>query len=105
MLRFDENFSIFQVVDVRINNKGVTQSRNLPESSQKSVPNFGFVVFEDEKAANACLTHKPINLPNGHRLNVETKKKNVMVFKNKFGPYQPYQNYYQKYWRKEEIEK
>jgi len=72
-----ELFSKFgKVVDVRINNKGVTQSRNLPESSQKSVPNFGFVVFEDEKAANACLTHKPINLPNGHRLNVETKKKN-----------------------------
>ena len=71
-------FFIFQVVDVRINNKGVAQSRNLTDS-QKSVPNFGFVVFEDEKAAMACLTHKPINLPNGHRLNVETKKKNVIL--------------------------
>lgn len=72
----EELFSKFgKVVDVRINNKGVAQSRNLTDS-QKSVPNFGFVVFEDEKAAMACLTHKPINLPNGHRLNVETKKKN-----------------------------
>ena len=67
-------------MDVRINNKGVAQSRNLTDS-QKSVPNFGFVVFEDEKAAMACLTHKPINLPNGHRLNVETKKKNVIFIK------------------------
>ena len=70
------------MVDVRINNKGVTQSRNLSDS-QKSVPNFGFVVFEDEKAQMACLTHKPINLPNGHRLNVETKKKNVS-FRRRF---------------------
>ena len=70
---------IHQVVDVRINNKGVAQSKNLPDS-QKSVPNFGFVVFEDEKAATECLSHKPINLPNGHRLNVETKKKNVSRF-------------------------
>jgi len=69
-------FSKFgKVVDVRINTKGVAQSKNLPDS-QKSVPNFGFVVFEDEKSATECLSHKPINLPNGHRLNVETKKKN-----------------------------
>ena len=61
---------------MRINTKGVAQSKNLPDS-QKAVPNFGFVVFEDEKAATECLSHKPINLPNGHRLNVETKKKNV----------------------------
>ena len=64
---------------MRINTKGVAQSKNLPDS-QKSVPNFGFVVFEDEKAATECLSHKPINLPNGHRLNVETKKKNVSRF-------------------------
>ena len=64
---------------MRINTKGVAQSKNLPDS-QKSVPNFGFVVFEDEKAATECLSHKPINLPNGHRLNVETKKKNVSKF-------------------------
>ena len=67
------------MVDVRINNKGVTQSRNLSDS-QKSVPNFGFVVFEDEKTAMACLGHRPLNLPNGHRLNVETKKKNVSKY-------------------------
>lgn len=65
---------------MRINTKGVAQSKNLPDNSQKSVPNFGFVVFEDEKAANECLSQKPINLPNGHRLNVETKKKNVSLF-------------------------
>lgn len=53
----------------------MAQSKNLPDS-QKAVPNFGFVVFEDEKAATECLAQKPINLPNGHRLNVETKKKN-----------------------------
>lgn len=73
----EDLFSKFgKVVDVRINTKGVAQSKNLPDNSQKSVPNFGFVVFEDEKAANECLSQKPINLPNGHRLNVETKKKN-----------------------------
>jgi hypothetical protein len=72
----EDLFSKFgKVVDVRINTKGVAQSKNLPDS-QKAVPNFGFVVFEDEKAATECLSHKPINLPNGHRLNVETKKKN-----------------------------
>lgn len=72
----EELFSQFgKVVDVRINNKGVAQSKNLPDG-QKGVPNFGFVVFEDEKAAGDCLSRKPIYLPNGHRLNVETKKKN-----------------------------
>jgi len=69
-------FSKFgKVVDVRINNKGVAQSKNLPDGT-KGVPNFGFVVFEDEKAAADCLSQKPIYLPDGHRLNVETKKKN-----------------------------
>jgi len=72
----EDLFSKFgKVVDVRINTKGVAQSKNLPDS-QKAVPNFGFVVFEDEEAASKCLAQKPINLPNGHRLNVETKKKN-----------------------------
>jgi len=72
----EELFNHFgKVVDVRINNKGVAQSKNLPDG-QKGVPNFGFVVFEDEKAVVDCLARKPIYLPNGHRLNVETKKKN-----------------------------
>ena len=65
------------MIDVRINQKGVTQTKSLSDNSQKSVPNFGFVVFEDEKSAHECLQHKPINLLNGHRLNVEAKKKNV----------------------------
>ena len=75
----------FQVVDVRINNKGVAQSKNLPDGT-KGVPNFGFVVFEDEKAAADCLSQKPIYLPDGHRLNVETKKKNVSYMNFLFSP-------------------
>ena len=67
-------FSKFgKVVEVHINTKGFAQSRNLPER-QKSVPNFGFVFFEDKKAVAECLSHTPINLPNGHRLNVENNK-------------------------------
>ena len=38
------------------------------------------MVFEDEKAAVDCLSQKPIYLPDGHRLNVETKKKNVSYY-------------------------
>jgi len=73
----EDLFSKFgKVIDVRINQKGVTQTKSLSDNSQKSVPNFGFVVFEDEKSAHECLQHKPINLLNGHRLNVEAKKKN-----------------------------
>ena len=73
----EDLFSKFgKVMEVRINTKGVDQSK-MVSSGQKSVPNFGFVVFEDEKTAIDCLSQKPINLPNGHRLNVETKKKNV----------------------------
>ena len=62
-------FSKFgKVVEVNIN-----KSKNLPDS-QKSVPNSGFVFFEDKKAVAECLSQKPINLPNGHRLNVENNK-------------------------------
>ena len=64
-------FYIFQVVDVHINNKGVSLS-------QKGVPNFAFVVFEDEKSAADCLSQKSINLPDGmgftRCLNIEPKK-------------------------------
>ena len=35
---------IFQVVDVRINNKGVAQSKNLPDGT-KGVPNFGKLFY------------------------------------------------------------
>ena len=62
-------FSKFgRVVEVNIN-----KSKNLPDS-QKSVPNSGFVFFEDKKAVAECLSQKPINLPNGHRLNIENNK-------------------------------
>lgn len=63
-----------KVLDVRINTKGQTQSKS--NLSDKNVPNFGFVVFEDEKTTNECLSQRPITLTNGHRLNVEIKKKN-----------------------------
>jgi hypothetical protein len=42
------------------------------------VPNFGFVVFEDENAAQEALKGRPIYLPpDNHRLNVEEKKNRV----------------------------
>lgn len=64
-------FSKFgKVIDVRINNKGIAHSR----SGNNGVPNFAFVIFEDEKSAANCLSQRPIYLPDGHRLNVETKK-------------------------------
>ena len=44
--------------------------------SGQRVPNFGFVVFESDAAVQECLKKTPIHLPDGHRLNVETKKNN-----------------------------
>ncbi len=43
------------------------------------MPNFGFVVFNDESSVTECLKKKPIHLPANefrqeHRLNVEEKK-------------------------------
>ena len=71
-------FSKFgKVVDISVIYSGVAY-KNLSDGT-KGVPNFGFVVFEDEKAAADCLSQKPIYLPDGHRLNVETKKKNVSL--------------------------
>ena len=64
-----------QVVEIRISIKGQQQSKLSP-AGQK-VPNFGFVVFADEEAARLCLDSVPIHLPDGHRLNVETKKNKV----------------------------
>ncbi len=63
--------------EVRISSKGVTQSKTT--ASGQRVPNFGFVVFEEEKSVNDCLREKPIHLNDGHRLNVETKKNKPMV--------------------------
>ena len=67
-------FYIFQVVDVHINNKRVSPS----QKGVKGVPNFAFVVFEDEKSAADCLSQKSINLPDGmgftRCLNIEPKK-------------------------------
>jgi len=61
-----------EVIEIRISIKGVQQSKLQP-AGQK-VPNFGFVVFADDEAARKCLDDTPIKLPDGHRLNVETKK-------------------------------
>ena len=58
------------MIDVRINNKGIAHARN----GNNGVPNFAFVIFENEKSAANCLSQRPIYLPDGHRLNVETKK-------------------------------
>ena len=62
------------MAEIRINSKGITQSKIMP--SGQRVPNFGFVVFETEAAVQACLNKTPVHLPDGHRLNVETKKNN-----------------------------
>lgn len=52
------------VVDSRINKKGATD-----------VPNYGFVVFDDEKCVQEVLKNRgSFTLHDGHRLNVEEKK-------------------------------
>ena len=48
------------------------------KSGQKSGQKLGQKLGQN--LGTECLSHKPINLPNGHRLNVETKKKNVSKF-------------------------
>lgn len=54
-----------KVVDVRINKK----------STNTSVPNYGFVVFDDEKIVSKILTNRQgFTLEDGHRINVEEKK-------------------------------
>eukprot|EP00094_Tigriopus_californicus_P006742 TCALIF_06493-PA protein Name:"Similar to G3BP2 Ras GTPase-activating protein-binding protein 2 (Pongo abelii)" AED:0.24 eAED:0.24 QI:0/0.75/0.4/1/1/1/5/0/677 len=51
---------------------GANQSKTTPGGAR--VPNFGFVVFEDERSVQECLRRKPIHLPqDNHRLNVEEK--------------------------------
>uniref|UniRef100_A0A0A9VZE7 Ras GTPase-activating protein-binding protein 1 n=1 Tax=Lygus hesperus TaxID=30085 RepID=A0A0A9VZE7_LYGHE len=58
------------IVDLRILSKGSTKS------SGNRVPNYGFIIFEDQSAVQAVLTSKPIMFPNdnGVKLNVEEKK-------------------------------
>ncbi len=52
--------------------------------SNQTVPNFGFVVFEDERSVIESMKNKPIKLDNGHRINVEVKKnKLTVIFLNK----------------------
>ncbi len=47
--------------------------------SNQTVPNFGFVVFEDERSVIESMKNKPIKLDNGHRINVEVKKNKLTV--------------------------
>lgn len=58
------------VVDMRINTKQMI--KNNP-AGKGTVPNFGFVVFDDTDAVQKALESRPV-LYNNHRLNVEEKK-------------------------------
>lgn len=71
--QLEDLFSKFgKVAEIRISSKGVAQSKVTPGGR---VPNFGFVVFENETSVGECLRRRPIFLPpNDHRLNVEEKK-------------------------------
>ena len=77
---FKLNFSQFvlglKVVEARISSKGADK---LLDSNQR-VPNFGFVVFEDERSVTECMNDKPIKLDGGHRINVEIKKNKVFYY-------------------------
>ena len=64
-----------KVAEIRINNKGAVQSKSQGPSGTR-IPNFGFVVFEEERAVKEALDKRPIHLPGNHRLNVEEKKNN-----------------------------
>lgn len=72
------------VKEVRISSKGVAQTKNLP--GEKRVPNFGFVVFEEESAVVEVLRFSKlenIKLNGTHRLNVEEKKTNTTKVKDR----------------------
>jgi len=45
------------------------------------VPNFGFVIFDNEESVGDCLKSRPIFLNDTHRLNVEEKKSRVRKHK------------------------
>lgn len=65
-----EHFTKYgNVVDLRINNKP-----NPKQGNAGRVPNFGFIVFEDEASVKRALDDKPIMFQGNHRLNVEEKK-------------------------------
>ena len=68
-----------KVVEVRISSKGASQTKMLPSGAR--VPNFGFVVFADEKSVQRALKEKPVYLqPDNHRLNIEEKKNKVIHY-------------------------
>lgn len=69
-----ELFSTFgKVIDLRINKKG-QEYQLRPGREGVKIPNFGFIVFENEEAVQKVLKAKPIMLFGYHRLNCEQKK-------------------------------
>ena len=81
-----------QVTDLRINQKTGRENQTKPGREGVKVPNFGFIVFENQEAVEKALKDKvcfmnsvnrylltvllpqPIMLFGSHRLNVEEKK-------------------------------
>jgi hypothetical protein len=71
----EELFNQFgKVAEIRINDKGADMSNSTRQRKRVTrVPNFGFVVFEEERSVQDCLGKRPIKLYGNHRLNVEKK--------------------------------
>jgi len=72
-----------QVTDVRINSK---KTNRQPGSNPKfTVPNYGFVVFDDINAVEAAMASQPILLHGSHRLNIEEKKSREIKSRESMG--------------------
>ena len=67
-----------------IEEESIAQAHNLRNCDIFRVPNFGFVIFEDDKSVSECLKHTPLYLPpDNHRLNVEEKKTKYQQYGNR----------------------
>lgn len=68
-----------KVAELRIHSKA-GQKNGLP--SNRPVPNYGFITFEDDSSVQKCLAAVPIYYPahdpNGSKLNIEEKKNRKM---------------------------
>ncbi|KAF2361779.1 RNA recognition motif domain [Trinorchestia longiramus] len=67
-----------KILEVRIN-PGKSKVSAGPATNGKapnSVPNIGFITFEEEESVRKVLNARPIKLGSNHRLNVEEKKNN-----------------------------
>jgi len=72
-----------QVTDVRINSK---KTNRQPGSNPKfTVPNYGFVVFDDINAVESAMASQPILLHGTHRLNIEEKKSREVKTRESMG--------------------